>query len=423
MSKEIKDLIFISHAVPQDDYLAIWLASKLRSLGYNAWVDKEELRSGSAFWNDIEINMRDHSIKFLALVSESYISKSRNRNTGVFSEITLAKSLSRDIENYIIPIKVDNSSYDDFPINILPLDTIDFSENWGKGLKTLIKELEIQKVPKNLKQDKVLSLWHSFQEITGNVMKQQEFYGSNWFSSSLPENIYVYKFREKSKNIFEEINSTVLRNEDYYLGFFDDVSLYLKTEFKQKISIGKFLSTNSFELSNGDKILDVEPKFTYLMNKSINNYFYHHEGFRAYPLKKNKLIIYPRQTKSKSGFVSFRRNGKLGRRKLKGNKPVNWSFGLSFIFQLNPFPHFVANYHILSADENGFFDSDKQLEYRRSIPNEWYNRDWFERILAFMALATNNTESNFLSVKTGNETFDINLETVTFTSEYGYKET
>ncbi|MDO1499092.1 toll/interleukin-1 receptor domain-containing protein [Winogradskyella maritima] len=148
----MKDLIFISHAVPQDDYLAVWLSSKLSLMGYNVWVDKEDLRSGSAFWNDIEVNMRDKSIRFIALVSYSYIEKSRNKNTGVFSEVTLAKSLSKKIENYIIPLKVDDCSYDDFPINILPLDTIDFSKNWGSGLKKLLKEFEIQNIRKIIVQ-------------------------------------------------------------------------------------------------------------------------------------------------------------------------------------------------------------------------------------------------------------------------------
>jgi hypothetical protein len=39
-----KNLIFISHAQPEDDYLAVWLASKLRQLGYNVWVDKDNLK-------------------------------------------------------------------------------------------------------------------------------------------------------------------------------------------------------------------------------------------------------------------------------------------------------------------------------------------------------------------------------------------
>ena len=422
MQKENKDVIFISHAVPQDDYLAVWLASKLSLLGYEVWVDKEDLRSGSAFWNDIENTMRDKSIRFLALVSESYIEKSRNSNTGVFSEVSLAKILSKKIKNYIIPIKVDDCDYDDFPINILPLDTIDFSKNWGAGLKKLIKEFEIQNVPKKGITDNVLTLWHKHQDIKGKVVKQEEFYGSNWFLTSLPNSISIYKFTGEPKSIYSEIPFPVIRNGDYYLGFFDDATLYLRTEYKERVPLEEFLATKDYTLTNNDVIQDVEPKFTYLMNKSINDYFYLNEDFKAYPVSNKKLVIYPINTKSKTGFVSFIRNGHKKRRKLKGSKPVNWSFGLSFIFQLYPMPHFVANHHILSSDENGFFEKDKQLEYRRSIPSGWFNRDWFERILAFMTLASGDIDSNEIIINAGKETFVISLETLSFNSEYGYKE-
>ena len=421
MPEENKDLIFISHAVPHDDYLAIWIASKLSLLGYNVWVDKEDLRSGSAFWNEIENNMRK-SIRFLALVSEPYIEKSRNQNTGVFIELTLARTLSKEVENYIIPLKVDNCSYDDFPINILPLDAIDFSRNWGSGLKKLLKEFDIQDIPKDVPSNNVLGLWHKYQDVKGNVIKQQEFYGSNWFCSTLPKTIRVYRFSGTPKAIYSEIPFPVIRNGDYYIGFFDDAPLYLRTEFKESIVVDEFLATNDFILSNGDKILDVEPKFTNLMNKAINNYFYLNDDFRAHTTSNKKLVIFPINTNSKSGFVSFYRDGVKRRRKLKGHKPVNWHFGLSFIFQLYPLPHFKASHHILSSDENGFFEKDKQLEYRRSIPSGWYNRDWFERILAFMSLASGGIDEVEIVIDLGGEAIKVNLETLSFNSEYGYKE-
>lgn len=425
MSQENKkDLIFISHAVPEDDYLAIWITSKLKLLGYNVWVDKKDLRSGSAFWNEIELKMRDHSIRFLALVSNSYIDKSRDKNTGVFSEVTLAKALSKKIKNYIIPLKVDDCSYDDFPINILPLDTIDFSKNYGTGLKKLIKEFEIQNIPKaDNSEENVLSLWYQYQNIRGKVIEQKETYGSNWFLTSLPKKISVYKFNGIPKSIYSEIPFPVLRNENYYIGFFDDQQLYLRTEFREDFTTKEFIESEDLLLNNGDKILDTRPKFTNLMNKSIIDFFYKNEDFRIFTISNKQKVVYPINTDSESGYVSFERNEKKGRRKLMGNKPVDWVFGLSFVFQLNPFPHFVVNHHILASDENGFFDKDKRQAYRRSIATGWFNRDWFERILAFMTLASNDIDKKVITINPGREEFEINLETLSFNSDYGYKET
>lgn len=418
----MKKKIFISHAVPKDNYLAVWLASKLSLLGYDVWVDKEDLRSGSAFWNDIDIIIRKESIRFLAIISESYIEKSVDRNTGVFTELNAAKSVSKEIENFVMPIKVDNSSYDDFPLITLGLDTIDFSVNWGAGLKKLVKELEIQSVPKTGNDTNVLSLWYKYQGITGEVKKQLETYGSNWLECSLPEKISIYKFQGDLMKIGKYIPFPYVRNGDYCLGFFDDEGLEVRTEFREDVTIENFLIESNFELNTGDLIQDTEPKFVSLMNKSIYDFFYRNEDFKAFPVANKKLVIYPIRTHSKSGYVSYTRAGKKGRRTLKGTKPVNWSFGLSFVFQLRPFPHYVCNHHILSSDSNGFFDKDEQLKYRRSIPSGWYNRHWFERFLAFMNLASGLSNKPEFIFQTGREYISIQQETVCFKSNYGYEE-
>lgn len=58
-----KKLLFISHAAPEDNDLSGWLASKLRLLGYEVWMDVKNLRADSSFWNEIELKMRDESIR------------------------------------------------------------------------------------------------------------------------------------------------------------------------------------------------------------------------------------------------------------------------------------------------------------------------------------------------------------------------
>jgi hypothetical protein len=418
-----KKLIFISHSVPSDDYLAIWLASKLRLMGYEVWIDKEDLRSGGAFWNEIDIKIRQQSIRFLALVSDSYIQKSRERNSGVFLELNAAKTVSKEVENYVIPLKVDNSNYDDFPLITLGIDTIDFSKNWGSGLKKLLKEFEVQSIFKSEPEPNVLTLWHKYQGIKGEVKEQLETYGSNWFQCSLPKYISVYKFQGDLKLINKYIPFPFVRNGDYCLGFFDDIDLDVKTEYREDILVEDFLTESNYLLKTDEEIKDTEPKFVNLMNKAIYNFFYINKSFKAYSISNDKKVIYPVNTNTKSGYVTFSRAGKKVRRHLKGNKPVNWSFGLSFVFQLTPFPHYKANHHLLSSNQNGFFEKDEQLRYRRSIPKEWYNRDWFERILAFMNLAAgSNLNIQQFTFQSGRELITLDLNTVCFLSNFSYEE-
>ncbi|MEX0980495.1 MAG: toll/interleukin-1 receptor domain-containing protein [Bacteroidales bacterium] len=418
-----KNLIFISHSVPEDNYLAAWLASKLGLIGYEVWVDVEDLRSGSSFWNEIELKMRNESIRFIALISSNYINKALNKNTGVFSEVTLAKSLSKKIDNYIIPLRIDGSDYDDFPINILPLDTIDFSDNWGSGLKKLLKELELQEILASIQEPNTLSLWHKFQGIRGEAVEQYETFGSNWFYCDLPKRLTVYRFQGDLKKLYEHIPFPFIRDGDFCMGFFDNEGLGLIPEYIEDIQVPEFILEDTYSLDNGHIIKDTKSKLTNLMNKAIYYYFYVSEDFKAYTIANKRKVIYPISTNTNSKYISFSRRGKRGRRKLKGRSPVNWSFGLSFIFQLYPFPHYVANHHILSSDKNGFFGKQKQLEYRRSIPKEWYNRHWFERIIAFMSLANGSKNSSEFTFQPGREKITLHLDTVCFESDLSYEET
>lgn len=418
----MKRLLFISHAAPEDNYLAAWLASKLRLLGYEVWVDVKDLRAGSSFWNEIELKMRDESCCFLALVSQSYIEKSRNKNSGVFSEITLAKTLSRSLDNYIIPIKVDSSSYDDFPINMLPLDTIDFSRNWGTGLNDLVEEIVTRKIHKTESDDTVLAQWYNFQKSQKVVRKKEESYSSNWFGVTLPETVYVYKFHGDYKKLWQSIPYAYVRNGDYILGFFDESNIDINHTFYDQIESEWIKENGSIRLSNGDEIKDAPQKLVSLLNKSISYFFYLRENFGAFSGSGKKKIFYPKFDQERSGYISLKAFGKRGRKLYSKNGKMKWRFGLSFIFQLEPFSHLVTNYHLVSSNENGLLEGEDHQKARRSIPSEWFNRDWYERILALLHLASEFSKDLKLKIPVGGQLLVIDLEPVQFHSEYGYDE-
>lgn len=53
-----RDVVFVSHANPEDDAFATWLAIRLVRTGYRVWCDKTNLLAGENFWNDIEAVIR-----------------------------------------------------------------------------------------------------------------------------------------------------------------------------------------------------------------------------------------------------------------------------------------------------------------------------------------------------------------------------
>lgn len=56
-----KDVVFISHANPEDNEFTHWLSLKLASLGYHVWSDVTRLHGGEDFWRDIHWHLRQRS--------------------------------------------------------------------------------------------------------------------------------------------------------------------------------------------------------------------------------------------------------------------------------------------------------------------------------------------------------------------------
>src|ERR1039458_1577920 len=127
----MKDTIFISHANPEDDYFATWLASKLSLFGYKVWVDVKNIKPGLYFNRDFERVIKENAVRFLAVVSEDYITKSKIDDTGVMNEILCARTV-KDIEGFIIPLRYDDCDYGEFTVGIRGRLAISFEKNWAE---------------------------------------------------------------------------------------------------------------------------------------------------------------------------------------------------------------------------------------------------------------------------------------------------
>jgi hypothetical protein len=115
---ENRQTIFISHATPEDNDFAIWIASRLQAMGFETWVDKKALVGGEKFWQEIDQTIRHRAIKFLLIYSTNICIKNEpgNLRDGIYKEYSLAESISKQekIDDFIILIRKDNSEYNLF---------------------------------------------------------------------------------------------------------------------------------------------------------------------------------------------------------------------------------------------------------------------------------------------------------------------
>jgi TIR domain len=112
-----RNMLFLSHATPEDNDFARWLALQLASEGYPIWCDLTKLLGGEDFWKDIQEAIRTRSIRFLFVLS-----RSSNAKDGTLQELACAKAVAAklrpQIRDYIIALKIDDLPYSDVDIEI-----------------------------------------------------------------------------------------------------------------------------------------------------------------------------------------------------------------------------------------------------------------------------------------------------------------
>ena len=141
----MQQLIFISHASPDENPFVLWLAGRLTAEGYEVWSDVTKLIGGECFWERIEIAIREHTAVFLSVVSKSAV-----RKRGFLNELSIASAIetARNVDDFVVPIRFDNFPFLDFPAQLHRKSAIDFSSGWHVGLVKLLTKLESSSAPR-----------------------------------------------------------------------------------------------------------------------------------------------------------------------------------------------------------------------------------------------------------------------------------
>lgn len=142
---DARELVFISHATPQDNDITLWLGARLACAGYSVWSDVTKLIGGETHWDTIETAIRDHAVKVVSVCSTVSVTKK-----GFKDELSLALAVEKQhgFSDFVIPIRLDDLAYSSFPAEIIRRNGIDFSQAWQEGLGKLIKKFELDNVPR-----------------------------------------------------------------------------------------------------------------------------------------------------------------------------------------------------------------------------------------------------------------------------------
>jgi len=416
MSEE-RDIIFISHATPDDNDFSIWLASRLQLLGYEVWIDRNALIGGEKFWQDIDQIIRNKAVKFLLVYSENICQRDSNNSIipgqlkdGVYKEFSLAESIGKQhsLSDFIVLLNIDGATYNLF-IGADRLNQIPFYENWATGFNQLVKKLKSDNVPVDASNDAGFGSWYENNYTVPNgIIQKNELYYSNWWPiDSLPAFFYIYEFasEKQAKALYNlkweypigKISNHLISFNEYQHFEIEEegTKISVKPQNIHKIKLANVFT--GFDSSSFPTHRDAENHLKQLL-KRVFHLMMKDRGMFWYEMSNKQLAYYFTPSNLSGLKVKFEFPHRISR-KIKSKKLIGkykklgtWHFAVSTKPILFPSLAFSLKSHIVFTNdgykpwvkEDGNIDKDKIHSHRRAKGKRFFNEEWRDMVLAFL---------------------------------------
>lgn len=409
----LRKLVFISHANPEDNEFVSWLATRLAASGYEVWADICQLIGGETFWRDIGTAIKDEAAAVITVLSRASYQKD-----GVLDEIALAVGTGRKLQkpSFVIPIRLDDLPFSDFPEQLIRLNAIDFAGNWADGLARVHDALEKASVPKaNSAPAHAFDQWRSFRlRQSGSVVEATELLSSNWLRIiELPPQVNFCRFGAESKAVAKALasfNTPIVPLERLGLTFSDAPNLVMddaptiSVEHAYEFDLQKFLNA---ERQTGPEVRrgDASNMVTNLLRQAWES-FAKGRGLLPYEFSNSTGWFVPLDLIEGNKVEYIDGAGKRRKKWLVGQskkRQVFWHFAVTAYATLGDDPHFVLRPQVVfTTDGRTPLESKaKAASLRRSFCKNWWNDRWSGLLAAFVSYLAEGNE--FILIPLGSD--------------------
>ncbi len=389
-------LVFISHANPEQNDFALWLGVQLANAGYEVWSDVTKLIGGEVFWDDIEDAIRNHTAKFVLVVSHAALNKD-----GVKDEINLGVMVERGqkIDRFVVPIRVDDVPFSEFKANIARKNAIDFTKGWAPALATLFEVLERDQTPRGNVTPTDVSRWCNQRfDPAQKPVAQPEALVSNWLPiTSLPDTVSLFSLGVEESAVRGIMASSKLPWFAYFrlvgtLGTEIDLRQDLPDqtiERRYELKLADMLAGMPAEMPSV-KRADARRMLVNVLRQSWNNAM-EAKGLLPFQMADNSVAwFFPKDLVDKDNAYFIDQTGKRRRKAMVGRsekRGVYWHLGFIAKPVVNDTPHFVMKAAIIfTLDGKTPLDSvEKMHRLRRGFCRNWWNEQWRNLMLAYVA--------------------------------------
>jgi len=406
-----RDKIFISHATPSDNNFAIWLSARLSMSGYDVWCDTSKLLGGEDFWQEIEKTLRDEAAKFLIVISGNAYSDANVLRDGIRKELALAEVVKKKLDDpyFIVPIRLDGTSYGDFAVELIRINGVDCSSNWAAGFSQILELFERDSVPKINSGSPSLKNWRDIHmRHTSAISEQSEVLQSNWLPiTQMPETLYFFerpgaRWSAEPRVIASQSKLPTFAHGQLLAGFAPHNEMQEAVGEEFPIKDRGTLPLKQYLRGNTGDILGIAPRDAQNQVSSLIRQAWdvrmEQLGLNPYPLANGQLAWWFPLDLPENGkllFTDF--NGKLRKRAatgIKGQKELpsgktvprnHWHLGFTAQPMLGEENILKLRSRIVISEDGRTPIADKTRlnGLRRSLTKMWFNEKWRGLTLGF----------------------------------------
>ena len=354
-----RDMLFLSHANPEDDLVTGWLALQLAREGYAVWCDLTKLLGGEAFWNDIQEAIEYRTAKFLYLLS-----RESNIKDGPLAELTVARDVERKLKlrDFIIPLHIDDLPHNQMHILLRRLNTIPFRKSWAAGLNQLVEKLQKQRVPKKraFGPRAVNEWWKSHFSAETGIQRRSEKILSNYFElEALPEAIYIHSLIQgcAREDLAESLTYPAIVQGDSLIAFAP------ANDFTAQLGDGRIWNSHSIKLE--EFLPDQQNRnHVYTLLRLAWEKMAESKGLKAHLMSVGKVFWFAKDQVLQDRVAFSRPDGTPGYRALVGYSSVGetpegekrvryWHYAVRPVPNPGVAPGFWIKSHVLFSNEGG----------------------------------------------------------------------
>jgi hypothetical protein len=398
----MRDLIFVSHATPEDNDFALWISLQLAKHGYRVWCDQTDLLGGERFYDDIDTAIGEHAIKFLFVLSRTSHDPKRR---GPHEELIKAKNVERleEIEDFIIPLSIDGVAHKAKHIVFADRNSIPFEEGWADGLRRLLQKLEKDTVPKNgnFNPEAVSTWWRNHANAEQGVKQQPETLFSNWFLFEEFPKITTYRLTRyrtggPSKPSFPFPAVEIEPNRWATFAKPDTFTRHLQGVW-ELADVDEYVTTNWVdgisERDNRELTFGVRRN---AVSQLLNEAWLQMVRAKELPLhelaNRNQCLYFPSDFCEKDKIFFQNLSSERIYRTVSGKYKMLgfWHFGIQakplLRVQENVFGFIIKPHVVFSSDGKTLWTDDKKMHRaRRGKCKSWWNAEWRDHIIAAMS--------------------------------------